>query len=155
MRCVLGATALCALTGCRATPPGRIETRAVTWTKHHVTIGGRRDLNPLQPTADNIDQGKQTFNSYCMVCHGLDGQSTGVPFASEMSPPIPSLASADVQAYTDGQLHWIIRNGIFPSGMPASNGDFSDEEMWQMVVYMRHLPRAGSLGAPKVYSGSE
>lgn len=126
----------------------------VTWTKHHVTIGGRTEQNPLQATADNVDQGKQAFTSYCMVCHGLDGQNTGVPFASEMSPPVPSLASKEVQAYTDGQLHWIIKNGIFPSGMPASNGDFSNEEMWQMVLYMRHLPKAGSLGAPKVYSGN-
>lgn len=126
----------------------------VTWTKHDVTIGGRTDQNPLQATADNVDQGRQAFTSYCMVCHGLDGQNTGVPFASEMSPPVPSLASQEVQAYTDGQLHWIIKNGIFPSGMPASSGDFSNEEMWQMVLYMRHLPKAGSLGAPKVYSGN-
>jgi hypothetical protein len=39
--------------------------------------------------------------------------------------------------------------------MPPSDGDFSDREMWSMVVYIRHLPRAGSLGVPKVYSGSE
>lgn len=146
--------AVCTLMGCRATPPGKAEARVATWTKHHVTVGGRKDQNPLQPTAENLDQGQQSFTSYCMVCHGLDGQNTGVPFASELSPQVPSLASADVQAYTDGQLHWIIQNGIFPSGMPASNGDFSNEEMWQMVLYIRHLPKAGSLGAPKVYSGN-
>ena len=60
-----------------------------------------------------------------MVCHGLDGQNTGVPFATTVSPPVPSLASAEVQAYTDGQLKWIIENGIYPSGMPPSKGDFS------------------------------
>jgi hypothetical protein len=38
------------------------------------------------------------------------------------------MASAEVQAYTDGQLKWIIDNGIFPSGMPASKGTLSDEE---------------------------
>ena len=90
-----------------------------------------------------------------MVCHGLDGQNTGVPFATTISPQIPSLASAEVQSYTDGQLKWIIKNGIYPSGMPASNGDFSDREMWEMVLYIRHLPTAGSLGDPAVYSGSK
>lgn len=146
--------ALLALAGCKASPPGRLEARTVTWTKHHVTIGGRDLKNPLPSTPDNIEQGKQLFTSYCMVCHGLDGQNTGVPFATEMSPQIPSLASSTVQTYSDGQLHWIIQNGIFPSGMPASNGDFSNKEMWQMVLYIRHLPKAGSLGAPKVYSGN-
>ena len=87
-----------------------------------------------------------------MVCHGLDGQNTGVPFATTISPQIPSLASPDVQSYTDGQLKWIIKNGIYPSGMPPSTGDFSDREMWEMVLYIRHLPKAGSLGDPAVYS---
>jgi cytochrome c len=65
------------------------------------------------------------------------------------------MASAQVQAYTDGQLKWIIDNGIFPSGMPASKGTLSDEESWQIVLYLRDLPRAGSLGDPKAYSGDE
>jgi mono/diheme cytochrome c family protein len=103
----------------------------------------------------NIADGKEAFGHYCMVCHGLDGQNTGVPFASALSPPVPSLASADVQRFSDGQLKWIIENGISPSGMPASRGILSDEEMWAIVVYIRHLPAAGALGEPKVYSGEE
>ena len=153
-RISLTAVTLAALAGCRAKPASKVEAQVVTWTKHHVTIGGRTDKNPLSPTTENIDQGQQLFTSYCMVCHGLDGQNTGVPFTTEMSPQVPSLASPTVQSYTDGQLKWIIKNGIFPSGMPASDGDFSSDEMWQMVIYIRHLPKAGSLGAPKVYSGS-
>ena len=144
-----------ALTGCRAKPPSKIDTKVVTWTKHHITIGGKKDRNPVEASADNIDEGKQAFDSYCMVCHGLDGQNTGVPFAATVSPPIPSLASESVQTYTDGQLKWIIKNGIYPSGMPPSNGDFSDREMWEMVLYIRHLPKVGSLGEPAVYSGSK
>jgi len=145
---------IAALTGCRATPPSPTETKVAYWTKHHLTIGGKKDINPIKDTADNIDEGKGLFTSYCMVCHGLDGQNTGVPFAQTISPPIPSLADPNVQAYTDGQLKWIIKNGIYPSGMPPSNGEFSDREMWSMVLYIRHLPKAGSLGDPSIYSGS-
>jgi mono/diheme cytochrome c family protein len=137
------------LAGCRATTPSPTETKAIYWTKHHLTIGGKKDVNP-----ENIADGKDLFTSYCMVCHGLDGQNTGVPFATTVSPPVPSLASADVQAYTDGQLRWIIENGISPSGMPPSKGDFSAQEIWHMVLYIRHLPKAGSLGAPAVYGGT-
>ena len=139
------------LQGCRATPPGKTEAKVATWTKLHVTVGGKKDINPVHATADNIDEGKQLFTSYCMVCHGLDGQNTGVPFANTLSPKVPSLASPEVQAYTDGQLKWIIKNGIYPSGMPPSDGEFSNNEMWEMVLYIRNLPPKGSLGAPAVY----
>ena len=70
-----------------------------------------------------------------------------------MAPPVPSLASASVQKYTDGQLHSIIQNGIYPSGMPAAKGILNDDEIWAIVTYLRHLPPRGSLGEPKVYSG--
>jgi len=144
---------LVVLAGCRATPPSPSETKFVYWTKRHITVRGKKDVNPVKATTETIEEGKEAFTSYCMVCHGLDGQNTGVPFAATISPPVPSLASPQVQAYTDGQLKWIIKNGIWPSGMPPSTGEFSDREMWEMVLYIRHLPKAGSLGDPAVYSG--
>ena len=143
------------LVGCRVTPPGRAETAIVRWTKHNITVRGVHDKNPIQSSAEKIEAGKQTFGFYCVVCHGRDGQNTGVPFAGGMAPPIPSLASADTQRYSDGQLKWIIENGISPSGMPASRGILSDDDIWTIVVYLRHLPPRGSLGEPRSYSGNE
>ena len=121
--------------------------------KRELTVGGRRATNPLPGTQVNIDEGRENFSHYCMVCHGLDGQNSGVPFADRMSPPVPPLTSPAVQAYSDGQLKWIIDHGIFPSGMPASSGILNDEEIWQIVHYLRHLPLKGSLGEPSVYGG--
>jgi len=135
--------------------PGRTETDLAQWTKKHITVKGKGDRNPLPASAETLKNGKEAFAHYCFVCHGLDGQNTGVPFAEKLSPPVPSLASTEVQAYSDGQLKWIIENGIAPSGMPASHGILNDEEMWSIVVYLRHLPPAGSLGEPRVYSGEE
>lgn len=148
-------TGIAALCGCKATPPGRAEEAIVQWVKHNITVKGKDDQNPIQPTAQKIESGKQTFGFYCVVCHGRDGQNTGVPFAATISPPIPSLASQQVQKYTDGQLKWIIENGLAPSGMPASKGILNEEDMWTLVVYIRHLPPAGSLGEPKTYTGDE
>jgi mono/diheme cytochrome c family protein len=68
-----------------------------------------------------------------------------------MDPPVKELTSNDVQEYTDGQLKWIIENGIAPSGMPAWMGTLDEDEMWQIVHYIRHLPPKGSLGVPDVY----
>jgi mono/diheme cytochrome c family protein len=139
------------LAGCQARQPGSVETAIAQRIKHKITVGGKTETNPLPSTEQNIHSGRESFSNYCMVCHGLDGQNTGVPFAEQMSPPVPLLTSPTVQSYTDGQLKWIIDNGIFPSGMPASKGVLNEEEIWQIVNYIRHLPPKGSLGEPAVY----
>jgi hypothetical protein len=36
--------------------------------------------------------------------------------------------------------------------MPGSKGTLNDDEIWSIVVYLRHLPLAGSLGEPEMYS---
>lgn len=143
---------LAELSACKATPPGKLETNVVRFAKHHVLVGNRKEKNPLPDTPDTRADGKEAFSHYCVACHGMDGQNTGVPFADHISPSIPSLSSADVQSYTDGQLKWILDNGIFPSGMPGSKGTLSDEELWSIVTYIRHLPPAGSQGTPEMYT---
>jgi len=140
------------LAGCSATPPGKLESGVATFAKHHALIGGKEQKNPLPDNARTLADGKEAFSHYCIVCHGNDGQNTGIPFTERMSPPIPSLASSEVQSYTDGQLKWILDNGIRPSGMPGSKGVLSDDELWSIIVYLRHLPPAGSVGIPDVYN---
>jgi cytochrome c553 len=148
---VTALASLC-LTGCKATKPSGIETGVINGWKHHISVGGKKNKNPLPPTPKNIAAGKEAFGHYCAACHGYDGQNTGVPFAERLSPPVPPLNSANVQKYTDGQLKWIIDNGIKPSGMPGSSGVLSDDEIWSAVLYIRHLPPAGSVGEPEMYS---
>jgi mono/diheme cytochrome c family protein len=149
------AVALSALTGCSVSTPGRAETVLMTTVKRRITVGGEKDRNPFPADAETIARGRQAFSSYCAACHGLDGQTTGVPFAAAMSPPVPDLNSPPVQAYADGQLKWIITHGLSPSGMPASKGLLRDEEMWEIVNYLRHLPPKGSLGEPAMYGGDQ
>ena len=139
------------LAGCKATPPGRFERAVAAEVKRRVTVGGKSGRNPLEASEENVRRGRRAFSSYCIACHGLDGQNTGVPFADAMSPPVPLLTSPEVQQYTDGQLHSVIANGLFPSGMPAARGILNDEEIWRIVLYIRDLPPAGSLGEPAMY----
>jgi hypothetical protein len=108
------------VTGCKASPPGKVERAVTTRAKHKLFVKGASAKNPL---------------------------------ADRMSPPVPSLASKNIQSYSDGQLKWVIDNGIWPSGMPRSKGMLSDEEIWSMVLYIRHLPPVGSLGEPCIYTG--
>ncbi|MGA7339949.1 MAG: c-type cytochrome [Terracidiphilus sp.] len=155
MRCLAVAAiavVVAGLAGCKANPPGKLEMHVMNFAKHRWFIGNRKQINPFPDTADTRADGKEAFSHYCVACHGMDGQNTGVPFVDRISPPIPSLASADVQRYTDGQLKWILDYGIWPSGMPGSKGTLSDDELWSIVVYLRHLPPAGSQGVPEMYT---
>jgi mono/diheme cytochrome c family protein len=140
------------LAGCKAKPPGRLEANTMNFAKHHIFIGNKKQKNPLPYSTETLADGKEAFSHYCVACHGLDGQNTGVPFADNISPPIPPLTSQEVQTYTDGQLKWILDFGIWPSGMPGSKGTLSDEELWSIVAYLRHLPPAGSQGVPEMYT---
>lgn len=133
--------------------PGRVESALATTVKHRITVGGKHQSNPLPATEANIHAGRENFSPYCLVCHGLDGQNTGVPFADRLSPAPPPLTAREVQSYSDGQLKWIIDNGLYPSGIPASRDILNDGEIWQIVNYIRHLPPKGSLGEPAAYSG--
>lgn len=147
----LAACCCAVLGGFKGSRPSRVETELMYGWKHHISVGGREKRNPLQANAQTIADGKEAFSYYCAACHGLDGRGTGVPFADRMSPPLPSLAAREVQQYADGQLKWVIDNGIWPSGMPGSRGTLSDDEIWSIVVYIRNLPPAGSLGDPPMY----
>ena len=149
---VLVVICMVGLAGCKANPPSRFETETINLAKHRVFVGGRDQKNPLPDSHQNWDEGKEAFTHYCVACHGMDGQNTGVPFVDHISPPIPSLASKEVQGYSDGQLKWILDNGIRPSGMPGSKGTLSDDELWSIVVFLRHLPSAGSQGTPEMYT---
>jgi cytochrome c553 len=143
---------LLTMCGCKVGQPNSLETRTVDGLKHRVMVGNKSVKNPVAFTPEHLADGQEAFGHYCVACHGLDGQNTGVPFAEHMSPPLPSLASAEVQGYTDGQLKWVIDNGISPSGMPASKDTLSEDEIWSIVLFIRHLPPPGSLGEPEFYS---
>ncbi|MBZ5630368.1 MAG: cytochrome c [Acidobacteriia bacterium] len=142
------------LASCRAQAPGGAEAALVKEIKKE-TIGGKDWKNPLPDTPENQRTGAEHFQHHCQICHGLDGHNTGVPFADAMSPPVADLGDKSVQAYSDGQLKWIIQNGIRFTGMPGWSGVLDDNEQWAAISYIRHLPAKGSLGPPPVYQEAE
>ncbi len=146
---LLGACML--LTSCKVSQPGSLENTIARGMKTNLTIGGKEWKNPVAYSEAAAKEGGDHFQHHCQYCHGLDGHATGVPFAAQMSPPVPDLSEKDIQGYTDGQMKWIIQNGIGPSGMPAWHGILEDDEMWKIVHFIRHLPAKGSLGAPKFF----
>ena len=148
---LLGSVVVLGLTSCKMSKPGSFEIKCVGAWKHHVSVGDKNVKNPVADTKENVHDGQLHFAHHCQVCHGYDGQNTGVPFAEDMTPPVANLASEEVQAYSDGQLRWIIKNGIGPSGMPSWGEDLTDDEQWKLVLFIRHLPAKGSMGSPEIY----
>ena len=60
-----------------------------------------------------------------------------------MFPPAPDLRSESTQEMTDGELFYVIENGVRFTGMPAFATGTRDgeEESWKLVHFIRRLPR--------------
>lgn len=122
--------------------PSRTETFLAMHAKHYLLAREARQQLPPQPaaTADGIEEGHTTYGSSCAGCHGYDGR-TPTPLGKSLYPQAPSLASPGPQSYTDGELFVAIRGGIRLSGMPAFGNSHSGEEIWELVQYIRTLPK--------------
>lgn len=81
------------------------------------------------------------YEEHCAVCHGDDGAGH-TKFEGTMDPPPPDLRSGETQEMSDGELYWVIKNGVRWSGMPAfgAPGD-NDAHAWKIVAFLRHLPK--------------
>jgi mono/diheme cytochrome c family protein len=100
--------------------------------------------NPLGPSAANIAAGRRLYekevNPSCQMCHGIKGDGQG-PLSSQFDPPPRNFACAQtVNGIPDGQLFWIIHNGSPGTSMPSFNA-LRDEQVWQVVLYLRELAR--------------
>lgn len=59
-----------------------------------------------------------------------------------MYPPVRDMRQHETQDMTDGELFYVIENGVRLSGMPAwGTGSAQDQESsWKLVRFIRHLP---------------
>jgi cytochrome c553 len=86
--------------------------------------------------AARADDSAATFKAKCAMCHGGDGAGT-TPVGKSMK--IRDLRSAEVQAQTDAQLTDIVTNG--KNKMPAYKGKLTDDQMKELVGYIRQLAK--------------
>ena len=123
--------------------PGAFETR-VARTVRSLAISGnqRARRNPITRTDQIVRDGLEHFADHCSSCHGNDGRGA-TDFGRGLFPPPPDLRDAPTQRMTDGELFYIIENGVRFTGMPAfATGSAEGEaESWKLVHFIRHLPR--------------
>jgi putative heme-binding domain-containing protein len=87
-----------------------------------------------------IQQGESLYNQTCTVCHGKDGT------AGEMAPAVAA-PSRRYNRVNDAQVFDAIKNGIPLTQMPPFSGQFSDDQIWQIVAYIHGL-RGTAIDAP-------
>lgn len=94
--------------------------------------------NPLARTADVIRLGGQRFDTFCASCHGTAGDGRG-PAAMALNPPPADFTNPMYREAPDAYLYWRIAEGVPGTGMPAWETAFTEEEIWEMVHYLREF----------------
>ena len=89
-----------------------------------------------------IADGRAHFADHCAICHGNDG-SGDTPMGRGLYPKVPDMRLPQTQNLSDGELFWIIENGIRFTGMPAWSSGTEDGETasWHLVHFLRRLPK--------------
>jgi predicted CXXCH cytochrome family protein len=141
---VLGIIGLAAMIhrGFRATTkPSAIES-VLARTVRNLAIPGhaRGEKTPLPGTSSELQAGREDFLARCASCHGFDGTGS-TPMGQNLYPRVPDLASSATQKLTDGQIHYIIENGVQLTGMPAwgTAHQASSADSWKLVLFIRSL----------------
>ena len=102
-------------------------------------------LNPLTPAnvnptaAESIFQGT-SGSANCAICHGRKGDGKGVLSRQYDPPPRNFSCSSTINGVPDGQLFWVVRFGSPGTAMPP-HPVFKDEEIWQLILYLRQLAK--------------
>ena len=130
----------------RATPT-RLEAFVARNARHlAIPANARQAQNPVLDSPEGQREGRLHFADHCAVCHGNDG-SGDTPIGNGLYPKPPDLRKRETQDLSDGELFWIIENGVRFTGMPAfsSNGDHAGgsqgdgQDSWKLVHFIRHL----------------
>jgi mono/diheme cytochrome c family protein len=121
--------------------PSSLETFAAQRARSMAMPAAAKNRpNPVAGSKEVLDEGMAHWADHCAVCHGNDGAGQ-VEMGRGMYPHAPDMRKESTQKLSDGELFYIIENGIRLSGMPAWGGGEDDEEdSWKLVQFIRHLP---------------
>jgi mono/diheme cytochrome c family protein len=140
----IGAMLGALLPGCSNKQPSREETTLADAAKDVVIpLEAGKKSNPLPETDEVLRQGQEAFLGSCSFCHGSDGRG-GTSIGHSMDPPAADLSSPHVQHWSDGELFWIVQNGVRHTGMPSWRSTISDDDTWKLARYIHSLPHASA-----------
>jgi mono/diheme cytochrome c family protein len=98
--------------------------------------------NPVRRSSEVLARAKAHFADHCASCHGNDGRGMTL-LGRGLYPKPPDMTEAATQLLSDGEIYYIIENGVRFTGMPGfaeESGNDQDKETWELVHFIRHLP---------------
>ncbi len=121
--------------------PGLLEKIFAPWAFTNSMESRAPDAtNPFADDPSALASGMAHYRENCVLCHGAPDVKPA-ELAVGLNPQAPKLETADAQSLSDGKLFWIIKHGVRMTGMPAFAETHTDEEIWHIVTFVRHLPK--------------
>ncbi len=106
-----------------------------------IPIDAKRRSNPIAGTPEVLADARAHWADHCAICHANNG-SGEAEMGRRLYPPAPDMRKQPTQQMTDGELFYIIENGIRLSGMPAWGGtNQGEDDSWKLVHLIRYLPQ--------------
>jgi nucleoside-diphosphate-sugar epimerase/mono/diheme cytochrome c family protein len=118
-------------------PPLRwllITTREASVRRH-----ARAVQTPPLGAPEQLQNGFRIFRKACAMCHTPPGRRATM-MSKGLNPQAPPLAEL-VEDMTANELFWVTKNGIRFTGMPAWEASLDDQEIWDLVAFMRTSPK--------------
>jgi len=105
-----------------------------------IPAAARHENNPLKASPEILNEARDSFVDRCATCHGNDG-SGQTQVGRNLYPKPPDLRAPQTQNLTDGQIRYIIKNGVRLTGMPAWSHpqEEQDNDSWKLVLFIRDL----------------
>jgi mono/diheme cytochrome c family protein len=121
--------------------PSVLEALAARAARSLALPARARKLPAPPVTPEALSEAGVHWAAHCASCHGVDGAGD-TPIGQHLYPRPPDLRALDSQRRGDGELYFVIKNGVRLTGMPAwgEPGD-DDGESWALVAFIRTLPR--------------
>jgi mono/diheme cytochrome c family protein len=124
------------------TGPTWAESMVARTMRHFAVPAAARSMrNPVPLTPAVLAEGRAHFADHCAGCHANDG-SGATDMGQNLYPKPPDMRKQSTQRLSDGEIFFIIKDGVRLTGMPAW-GDAAgrdDQDTWELVHFIRRLP---------------
>ncbi len=118
---------------------GFLKEDAALWTG--MTESGAWTSIPVPVTMELLERGRERYDIYCSVCHGLAGDGKGIIMTGGFGfVPAPTYHSDLLRAQPDGYFYDVVKNGV--RSMAGYGSQVPMKDRWAIVAYVRALQRS-------------